>query len=179
MLTGTKKNAWRLLRAANGSDSVFAARVPTTTQPTGAGVIVMPGAAQESEGLSLLDLLFFGTPGSASTFGFKIIGWSPTDYLFNKATSDSVPLWIPQELCAGTATIGTLAGSSSFSVPSSSSFTTGLTITNGNVNVDCKVHSPADNMPGSLMVDAEGAQLVEVLMMSADSATFNALWRAL
>jgi hypothetical protein len=174
VLSGTGREPWQLLfPAGNSTATTFGSVSPTTTIPSGGGVFTMPGTGEEPNDVKFL---FFGGPSGNPTFAFRVIGWNPTAPL-TLGGSDSVPLWIPDELCAGTGTVGTMPGNASFSAPSSSSFTTGLTITNGNQNVDVKVHNPGDNLPASLSIDMEGSQMGQLQIMSADSASMNAFWR--
>lgn len=174
------KNPWQNLAAGNSTFAALPAASscsPTLTQPAGDFIINLPGVMQ-NEGPSWLDLIIHGSSTGTSSFGFRVLGWTPTKQFGPLAGSESVPLWISQHLCEGTGTIGTMGGLSSYSVPSSDSFCTNMAITLGNSLSDAGVHSPNNNYPASLRMATEGAQLIQVQLASGVAGTtLNGLWR--
>jgi hypothetical protein len=149
----------------------FTAQVPTTTEPSGAGVhnLLSPATGGVPEYLVLLP---FGTNGDNDTFDFRVWGWNKT----NEAT----PVYIPQLLVDVSVVLGNIAAS----LGSNSFLADTLTVNDGaadNGPWSSKIDSQED-LACSIIIHTRGCQYIKFdwdLAGAQEGVTMNCLWRPL
>jgi hypothetical protein len=87
--------------ATSSTSTSFASKIPTITEPTGAGVHDLGHSGCLSE---LMRVMFYGEGADDTTFDVRIIGWDKTIDVSGK------PLWVPQILCTLSCTLSTVVG---------------------------------------------------------------------
>jgi hypothetical protein len=159
----------RLAFSANSTATAFGTLVPTTTKPSGDGVIDM---LAESIGWGMgvfvpkfLFVQFLGSDANNETYSAKLTGWSPD----NQAT----PIWTPIEIGLFAVTLGNIAatayGTNNFLADT-------IVLTRGDANMD--IISPANDEPASLILHTRGCQLLQFEFNTDAVATdMNALIR--
>ncbi len=157
-------------RATDATDTSFASKVPTTTEPTSDGVVEL---AKTSLAPTWLMLIPYATAGDNDTADVRVIGW-------RRVTASAVTLWVPTILLQFSATFSTAVGVAGSPVLATQRFAdtlsdpaTGM----GAIGVNCQPSSPANNTPGHYLFDARGCQKVEVLLDATAAGTtgMNAL----
>lgn len=174
-------SGWSLVRTADYSTNGYPTRTPTTTKPSGTGVIPFGDGGSECPGHVLL--LPFGTGASTNTFSMKVLGWHGT---FFSTINPEVNLWVPVVLATYQATLGTATGVANSDIDSSHFFATTITISGAGVGVtsgmaatslDWFVVSPGSNDIGVIVQPSFGFKLLEVIFTTGGSATAcNALY---
>lgn len=156
-------------RTADATDASFPSKVPTTTAPTGAGVLdvaVDPAATTQRH----LLLLPYGGDAENETFKLRVIGW--------KATTNG--LWVPTILAELTCTLGTATGVDGSDVENEMFFADTLVLAAGYSSDAVRVTSPANNTVARALVDLEGHRKVEVTFdRNGSAASCNALYALL
>lgn len=137
----TESRQFEKVYATNATDASFASRIPTTTAPTGAGVIDMRVEGVRTYNTVLVAL--FGAGADNDTYSHRLIGWQ------NVGT-----LWIPVPLVEIAATLGTAVGIAAAEAVATDRFADTLTLTKGPST--CEVYSPADNRIGWYTCDVYG-----------------------
>jgi len=153
-----------LIRAypTSSTNNALTAPAPTTTQPSGAGIVSLQGNPP-----AWLRVLPFGTGTKGQTFTVRLIGWS----LVNT-------LWVPCILCQFTATIGAAVGVNGSDVTAAENFcdTVSAPITNfGAAGINCQPYSPQNDTPGAYLIDACGYLLFEVDIAVGTATAGNVL----
>jgi len=151
------------VRAANSTDSSYPSRVPTLTQPSGAGVISPPRTGEYSRGV--MQIIPYGTDAADETFNIRIIGWRQT----------GGNLFIPVKLAELSCTLGSAVGVATADVDQTQFFADTIGVTFGNDGVDVENLSPTDNTVASAIVDTKGCPYVEILFDMNAAASANAL----
>jgi hypothetical protein len=159
----------RACPTADSTSASFPTRIPTTTEPTGDGVIDLLAAAGGTRVVpTWLDIVPYGTTTADQTFKVRVVGWRKVG-----------TLWVPTTLLEFTATLGTATGVSGATLGTTYLFadTVGDPATGkGAIGVDCQPTSPADNTVASYMVDTRGSAKVEILFdRNSSAASCNAL----
>lgn len=140
--------------AANATDTSFASRVPTTTEPTGDGVVGLRSHPDQVVPTWLL-LVPYGTGDANDAFDVRVVGWRRVG-----------TLWVPTTLLEFTATLGTAVGVAGADVADTEKFADTVSdpaTGKGSVGVDCQPTSPADNTVAHYLVDTRGCPKVEFL----------------
>ncbi len=132
---------------ANAADTSFAAKIPTTTKPTGTGVV---NFARQSAVPQWLKVVPFGTGGDDSVFEMWVTGWRKI-----------ATLWVPTRLVKLTCTMGTAVGVAAAAVVATERFCDTITATGGVSNVSYQLFSTTDNTPAHALVSPNGCSLVE------------------
>jgi hypothetical protein len=154
---------YRAARATNSTDASFASKVPTVTEPAGAGVLAL---AKRSLAPTWLMLVPFGVTNN-QTFDLRVVGWRHLG-----------SLWLPTILLQFSVTLGNVNGVAG-SVPADTDFVadtvsdpaTGM----GAKGVDCQPTSPANDTPASYMMDTRGCEKVEILFDMTGATSGNCL----
>ena len=154
---------------ANSTDTSFAAKVPTTTKPSGAGVVEMsPGGTSENTILSYLMVIPFGTDANDETFDLRMFGWSAV-------AGDGDTVYVPVRLLQASCTLGTATGVNSSNFENENFLAdTIASVTGSGLN---SVVSPADNTVAHLIIDATGFGQVEIIYDLTGAASAGALVR--
>lgn len=148
------------LLTTNATDANFASKVPTATEPTGAGALDLPrgGGGQVRENLLLL---FFGVGADNTTFDARVIGWRKVS-----------TLWMPVTLCEVSCTLSAVVGVAGQPVVDTERFADTITVNKGLG----AVYTPtADAQAAMLLVASEGCAKVEVIFDMTGATSGNAL----
>ena len=152
-----------LARATSATDSSFPSKVPTTTAPSGAGVLSDPLTGNAST--QWLQVVPFGDGADNATFDLRVIAWKPT----------TNGLWIPTVLAQAACTLCTAVGVTSADVTNTQRFADTIALTQVQANVDSKVSSPTSDLVGSFLVETRGATLIEITFDLGSATGANAL----
>lgn len=151
------------VRADNSTDASYPSKLPTLTQPSGAGVINPPRTGEYSRGV--MQIIPYGTDAADEVFGVRVIGWRQT----------AGELYIPIKLAELTCTLGTAVGVATADVDENQLFADTIAVAFGNDGVDVENLSPADNTVASAIVDTKGCPYIEILFDMDSAASGNAL----
>jgi hypothetical protein len=162
----TTANKYRKLYTTTNTASSFANLVPTTTAPSGEGVLkIAPREGSMTDNAARF--LFVSNGSDNATYKARIVIWNEAD-----------DLWIPEiignlDLTASTAT----GNANSTYLNNTFRFADTITLTSSTSNTThLEIISPANNTPGSVAVDLAGAQIVQILL---DANGTNVLYRIL
>lgn len=160
-------NRFRRVRTASATDTSFATRADTATEPTGAGVIDIGSAGLAATWLAIE---FFGAGDANDVFDVRIY-----------AARRSGDVWTFTPIFAGTATLGTKTGVAGGLVGAAELYADTLaaaTPSYGVEDVSYRVVSPADNTKARLFLDTEGAEkvVVDFDMTTGNPTSANALY---
>lgn len=149
------------VRATSATGS-FPSKVPTATQPTGAGVVgdpVVQGAPQYAQ------VIPFGDGADDSTFDLRVIGWKVSD----------LDLWVPTILAQAACTLSAAVGVDTYEATSSQRFADTISLTQVRADVDSKLSSPTGNLIASFQVETRGCAFIEVTFNLGTATGANAL----
>ncbi len=168
---------WSQTNLTNYSTNGYPTRIPTTTKPSGDGVIAFGDGGNYSP--KHLVLIPYGV-GSSSTFSLKVLGWRATNLGLG------VPLWVPVAFATYAITVGTGAGIAGADLGTTSLFATTITSTGGPTFItsgaapicpDWFQISPTGNIIGMICQESFGFPVLEVIFTTGGSATScNALY---
>lgn len=153
--------------ATNATDSSFPSRVPTATEPSGAGVLDLSFPNSTAVPNHLL-LLPYAIGADDVTFNMRVLGWA--------LVSD---LYVPTILAEVACTACTVTGVAAKTVLDTERFCDTLTLTYGNAGISAEVVSPGNNIVGHLLLDLKGHSTVEVIFDATGATSMNALYRTL
>lgn len=169
ILLGTQTNEWVELLSTNSTDTSFTANAPTTTEPTGAGIVDLFRIAGKVH--NNVAFIFYGTGNDDTTFDARVTGWQKVS-----------TLWVPVPLLEVSCTLGTSVGVSGASVTDSERFADTVTVAaayTGLANTAYRVVSPTGNLIAMLMIDMAGLPKLEVEFDRTGATACNALYRVL
>lgn len=133
----------------------YAALSPTTTAPSGDGVLDLALSAGVST--NNVKLVFFGTDAANETAIARVTLWHKVD----GAGVSNVPLYVPTHLIDVTCTLGAKTGVSGHTVSNSHLFVD--TIVAATTQPDSvEILSPAGDLIASMTIDACGARFLQV-----------------
>lgn len=154
---------FQLARSSGSTDSSFPSKVPTTTAPTGTGVISDPLNGNEST--QWIQVVPFGEGADNSTFDLRVISWKPT--------TDG--LWVPTILAQAACTLSATVGVNGADVTNTQRFADTIALTQVQANVDSKLSSPVGDLVGSFLVETRGSTLIEITFDLGSATAANAL----
>ena len=171
MTIGTANNCFVVALATNATDNSFPSRIPTTTEPSGDGVVSVPNPSQISP--TNVMILPFGVGSENHTFDLRVIGW-------RKVTGSSLTsLWVPVVLGQFACTLCTAIGVADTPVSASNRFADTISRTLGIENVSDQIVSPADeslaDLIGHILLDAKGFSKIELNIDVGTATSGNAL----
>ncbi len=153
--------AYRRVYAANATDTSFASRPDTLTEPTGDGVVTLyDGSFNPGHVPSWASVLFFGTGDANDVFLAKVYG-------VRKAGA----AWVYVPLLSLTVTLGTKTGVAGGEVVAAELYADTLAVADpsyGVADASYRLISPADNTVARLLIDTEG---FEKLRIDFDAST--------
>lgn len=150
------------LYIANVAAASITTPAPTTTEPTGDGVI-------DCEGYSWAELVFYGvrTAADNETFTARVSTYRPV-YHGN--------LWVPEPLLALNLTQGTAVGVAGSDVVATEYFADTATVATAYLPAaEYAVTSPADNTLATVKVALRGARKLQVQLAKGSNASCNVL----
>lgn len=178
MLIETQSSDFFRVLSTDSTDSSFPSVIPTTTEPTGVGVIELGFSGGQSKAYAPNGLVIvpYGTGADDATItGMRVIGWSrlPGD----QATTQS--LWIPFILLECAAILSTAVGVAGSVLTSTYRFCDTITLvgTSGNANISHELISPTGNVIASVTCDTKGCQKVQVTFDLGTATAANAIAR--
>lgn len=166
---------YNLTNSVNYTAASYPVRVPTTTKPSGDGVIPMGeggGYCPQS-----LDLVPIGV-GTSAAYGLQILGWRSTKL-------GVLTLWVPVTLATYSVTCGTATGVANSDLGSTTLFATTITMTGGPtfvtsgappVSLDWFQISPGSNAIGMIKQAGLGYRMLEVLFNISAGTSGNCLY---
>lgn len=155
------------LFSANVTAETITAPSPTTTKPSGDGILgPVRGIAEAGNAAKIW---FTGTDAANETLTALITGWT-----YVEGTENAPGLWVPTPLLALSITLGTSTGVSGAIVPETELFADTITASNAYTSA-YEIISPANNSPGCVKVDFFGCALVQVQLAVGTGASGNAV----
>lgn len=156
MLIETLATPWVKARETSSTASSFAAKIPTLTEPSGAGVFNLgKDGALARNGLMALG---YGTGADNATFDVKIIGWRSVGL-------GTELIWIPTVLAGITCTLSAITGVAGGALVAADRVVDTMTLMTalGTANVSVELVSPANDLdPAHAVVDLKGSGKIEV-----------------
>lgn len=158
---------YRKARTTNATDTSFASRVATLTEPTGTGVIDLRSQGASPRWVSLIP---YALGDDDDVFEMWVIGW-------RKVVVDGVTLWIPTRLVKLTCTVSTAVGVADSPVLATERFADTITASMGVSNVSYQLFSPTDNTIAHALVSPDGCEKIELIFDSTtgDPTSMNCL----
>lgn len=161
---------------ANVTASSITEPVPTTTEPSGSGVIAWGRGGEVAA--TALKLIPYGVGSDTNTFNMNVYGWEH----YPELQQVGLGLWVPVMLATftGCELDSGMPGLAGAVLGSTQYFCSDITLALGNSGISVEVVSPghANNKIAHVVIDAKGARYVEVRFGTGGSATSaNALWR--
>jgi len=171
---------FRKALAAFTTATAFTARIPTATLPvTTTGLAVFDlfdaalGMAQENYVPDWLQIVPYATAANNVTGDIRILGWNR-----NAVSPLSSTVWTPQIL----AQLGVVAGNMAGDAFETGAFMADtITLTYGAAAADgfygAGIISPANDVPGSIIINTRGCQVIEFQFDVGTATAMNTLWR--
>lgn len=172
---GTLSHDLRKLYAANSVATTLTWPVPTTTKPSGNGILDARPNENSAEGLGNQAIVhFFGTTTANQTGSALLIGW-------NVAAANGVSLYVPTPLLLVDFTLGAATGVFATAIVGSGELLadTIAIASGGEFSESNIVISPENDSVAAVVVDLLGAALIEVRAYRGTAASVNALAKLL
>lgn len=151
------------VRSTSSTDATFPSRVPTATQPSGAGVVDDPITQGAPDWIQVIP---YGSGSHNDTFDLRVLGWKVT----------ALGLWVPTILAqAGCTLSATTVGVNSYEVTASQRFADRITLTQVLTNVDSKLSNVNNDTVASFQVQTRGVTLIEIIFDLGTATDANAL----
>lgn len=159
-----KSQSLAKVRTTNATDTSFASKVPTTTEPTGEGVVSVRAKGVVPEAVVVYP---YGTGDADDVFDMKVLGWRKVG-----------TLWIPVPLVTLTCTLGAGVGVSGAAVTDSEKFCDTVTAAGGISNVSYQLFSPTGDLVAHALVWTNGCDKLEFIFDATTGSPtgMNALW---
>lgn len=180
MQIDTRSIPLKVVRGTNSAAGSITEPVPTLTAPagpTGADGVIPMGESFGEECANSLKLIPYGTGSSGNTYTMKVYQWDVVPP--QRSTIGGQPLWVPTLLASFTITLGNVTGVAGTDVNASQLFSTTITLIAGNANVSNEIISPGSNVLSHIIVDAKGAQFVEIRTAVVSATDTNCLYKQL
>ncbi len=154
--------AFKKALATNSTQTSFASKIPTITEPTNDGVHdLAKNGGVAPNGIVIVP---YGLGADDNAFAMRIIGW-------RKIGNDPLTwLWIPVVIAELTCTMSSVTGIAGRQVLNTEFFCDTLALVTGNDDVSIDIVSPTGNVVAHAVVDAKGFQKIE---FSFDMTTGN------
>lgn len=158
---------WQSMLTANGTDTAWATMIPTTTKPSGSGVLDRSGDA-----LPLVPdqiaAIFWGRGADNATGSVRLVGWRPLG-----------SLWIPCIIFEADLTLSTAVGVAGQTATDSDRFADTIALASAYSDlsgVSVRPTSPADNSPAHLIVDVTGFPLRRWMFKRGTATQLGGAW---
>ena len=158
----------------NATDTSFASKVPTLTEPVNDGVIDLPNVIGEVS--SKIMILPYGLGADNDAFSMRVIGWRK---IVTSIAGVATALWIPVPLITCACTISAVVGVASSPVLATERFADTITVTDDFTPdiVAYEVKSPTGDIIARLVLELFGfAKLEFTFDQTTNTPTMNALW---
>lgn len=172
MFIDTISNNLTKALTANSSATSFAAKVITTTEPTGTGIIDLryPGRFL---GHAKLRLHPYGTGNDDTTFAMRMIGWT-----YATSGDPDTAVWVPTVLAEVACTLSTAVGVAAKYVIETERFCDTITKVTGN-DEHLRLVSPTGNVIGYVELYCSGVHKVELSFDMTGATDGNCLYALL
>lgn len=158
-------------RTTNATDTSFAAKIPTVTEPTGAGIIDLATGQVMHNNLFLIP---FGTDADNETFDMRIIGWRKA------SLSGSADIWLPIPLLQVSCTLSDdmlgVAAAALLNTEFLADTITAAVAFTEYAGISYQLSSPANDTPAHILLDCKGCKKIEVLFDLTGAAGANAFY---
>lgn len=154
--------------AANSTASSFAAKTPTATAPSGAGVFSL-----DQQSYAKLRASPYGAGTDGQTFSVRVVGWKPVPNL----TAGEF-LWVPTILTEYACTLSAFVGVAGQVIDENQRFADTLALVanvGGTDGQNTTKYSPANDTPGWFVVDLQGSEKIEFLFDMTGATSGNAV----
>ena len=174
MLIETLSTPFRKVLATNATDTSFASKIPTGTEPTNDGVIDLATGGSTSQNALLL--VPYGTGGDNDTFAMRVIAWD-----FIDGSTVTSRLWVPIVLTELTCTMSATVGVANKALVATERFVDTLVLVTGNDDISIDIVSPTADEVAHAVLDVKGFRKVEFSfdMTAAGSTGANCLIKQL
>jgi hypothetical protein len=150
----------------------FTAKVPTTTKPSGSGVVDMYSTTDPRRArpylANYIQIVPYGTTTNDTTFDLRIWAWN--------RNSDSTAIWIPQILYQASCTLCSASGAA---LATSGLMVDTITAVISGTDVTKLEHGTPNNTPSSVMLWTRGAEILEFDIDLTGAVSANVLYRLL
>jgi hypothetical protein len=165
----TKSDDWAKAYSANATDTSFTSLIPTTTKPSGSGVIQWRNIGDDTAPNAIL-FEPYGTGADNSTFDFRLIGWSAAP------APGLTTLWRPTRLFAATATLSAMVGIAGAAlIETERSVDTIASVVSWLSAVEYS--SPTGDLQASVLIDGLGFELLQFSVDLTGATGANFLYR--
>jgi hypothetical protein len=178
VLLQTESMRFRRVRRTNSTETSFASRVPTATEPKSAASatatsqevtdLLTQGSANggvQTRGL----FVFFGAGTEDTTFSARVIGWRVI------GSDPEADLWVPVVLAEFACTLSATVGVAGTPCVATDRFVDTITLVTGNDDVSVDFVSPTADEIAHAVVDLKGFAKVEVSFDLTGATDANAL----
>ena len=171
MLMETFSGNWIRARTTNSTASSYAAKIPTLTEPTGAGVWTTDKGGGRIQ--NVVTVKPYAIASDNDTFKMRVIGWNKCD----EGTPAAV-MWFPTVLVDLALTASAEVGVAGGVVLGTERFADTMTLTTGNDDVSVDIVSPTGDVSAHAVIDLKGSQKIEFSFAIVSGATsMNALFK--
>lgn len=159
---------FRKVLDTNSTDSSFASKIPTITEPTGTGVIDFAGPGKPMPDTVII--VPFGVGSNNQTFDMRVLGWRPVD---PTAPATKSRLWVPELLLGISCTLtGSVVGVAASPIVAANLFVDVITVSYG---IGIKSDPPIDTYPNRVALGLEGYSKLEFIFDMTGATSGNAL----
>lgn len=154
----------------------FPSRIPTLTEPTGDGVILVGEGSFVARQVVFVP---FGAGADNSTFDVRLIGWKQ---VVVQGSQTGATIWVPVVLAQFAVTLSALVGVASGALINTDRFGDTMTLTApyATEGVDAITRSPANDVsPAHAMVDLKGCRKLEFTFNLGTATNANAVYQVL
>lgn len=155
--------------ATSATDTSFASKIPTGTEPSGDGVHNRGSGHNER----YVMVVPYGIGNDDHTFDMRIIGW------YRVASDVNSLLWIPVILTQVAVTLSTAVGVAGKTIIATERFADTISLTTGNDDIDQSITSPTGNVIAHFVCDTKGAEKIEFTFDKGSGTDCNALFKYL
>lgn len=169
MLIETLSTKFRRALTANSTDTSFASKVATLTEPSGSGVLDMgAGGALAPNGVLVVP---YGAGNDDTTFAMRIIGWrSITEHSSNQKITEWIPIILVELACTLSTAVGATGG-----VIGGGRMADTLSLVTGNDDISIDFVSPTGNVAAHAVVDVKGCEKIEFSFDMTGATSGNCL----
>ena len=147
----------------DSTDSSYTAKVPTTTEPSGDGIISLPEVGKFVP--EHVFLMPYGTNAANEVFAMRVWGWG-----YDRTDK----LWIPFLLNETTCTLGNIVASKGANTFLCDTL---IVVSAQGDTGNTTFISPVGDVPGSIIMPTNGARKLEFLFKKSTAAAANCLYR--
>jgi hypothetical protein len=181
MVIETVSDDYILSHSTDATDTSFPSKIPTTTEPTGNGVIDFRGQRVAGAVVpNLIQLTPVGTGANDAVLtGMRVIGWRR---LKSKTPTTTRDLWVPTILAEFATVFGNVTGVAAGTggpagaLAATYFFMDTITLVTGTANVSNEIVSPTGDVIAHIQMDMKGFPKIEITFdLGANATAANCL----